>query len=307
MQNLRKYLAASCACVMLIGTRAAPSVYTVDGDGIVAATIEGAPSRLRIDPGAPSIPVITTEHSMAAGLKHGLFGAAFTVGPIKVRGYTAVADFVVDGMTFKRRLAWFDPPYAPGVVPRLDGVVGPATLSADIVRFPIHAPRTGERTVDLPMVDAGGLIGNWGGLFGEIFIGGEPMKVRFDLRHRETLANAGAGLRIANFHGGALTGPIEQSEIAFGIARPNRRMKLAKPIVIGPLSLDSIRVRVTDYGNAASIPDADAAPDPDEILVTAKKKRDRQRDRLTVGMDLLERCSSIVFDKPAKMIRLSCL
>ena len=292
-----------CATVLTIAASAPPHEYIVEGDGIVPATIEGAPGRIRIDPGAASIPLVTTALSGAAGLKHGPFGVDIAVGPAKIRGYTAVADFVVGGTAFKRRVAWFDPPFAAGI----DGVVGPGSIPADIVRFAIHAPRSGERTMSVPLVDSGGLLGNWGGLFGTVMVGGEPMKVRFDLHHRETLSNAGAGLRIANFHGGALTGPIEQSEIVFGIERPSRRMKLAKPLLIGPLSLDGIRVRVTDYGNAASIPDADTVPDPDEILVTARKKRDKSRDRVSVGLDQLERCSSIVFDKPAKVIRLSCL
>jgi len=300
---MKKLAGLAVSAALLLGASAPPVEYVVQGDGVVASTLEGAPGRLRIDSGAPSIPIVSTSLSVAAGLKHGPFGAGVNVGPVKFGGYTAVGDFVVDGMPFKRRVAWFDRPYVAGV----DGVVGPGSLPADVVRFAIHAPRAGERTISVPLVDAGGLFGNWGGLFGEIMVGGEPMKVRFDLHHRDTLSNAGAGLRIANFHGGKLTGPIEQSEIVYGIERPNRRMKLARPLVIGPLSLDSIRVRVSDYGDAASIPDADAVSDPDEILVTAKKKRDKGRDRLSVGLDQLERCSSLVFDKPAKLIRLSCL
>ena len=104
-----------------------------------------------------------------------------------------------------------------------------------------------------------------------------------------------------------MTGPVDQAEIAFGIARPVRRMTLTTPFVIGPMALNALHVRVSDYGNAATIRDADVTPDPEEIIVTGKAKRDPSRDRLSIGRDALEQCSSITFDKPAKRIRLSCL
>lgn len=47
------------------------------------------------------------------------------------------------------------------------------------------------------------------------------------------------------------------------------------------------------------------AADPEEIVVVAKGKR-RTDGRLSIGADLLERCSSIVFDKPARQVRLTC-
>jgi hypothetical protein len=220
-----------------------------------------------------------------------------------VSGSTAVTNLTVDGATVKRRVAWFERPVARD----LDGMVGPGSLPAPVVRFIIHAPRPGERSVALPMVDAGGLIGNWGGLFATIQVGSEPLKVRFDLHHRHSMANAGTGLRLAAAFGGQLDGPVENSEIVFGIERPVRRMKLARPIALGTLSIDSVHVRMVDFGNAASIPEAGTEPDPDEVVVTAKGKRDTKRDRLSIGLEQLERCSSIVFDKPAQQITLTCL
>ena len=53
--------------------------------------------------------------------------------------------------------------------------------------------------------------------------------------------------------------------------------------------------------------EADAHADPNEVVVTGKGKHDIKHDRLSIGADQLNRCSSIVFDKPAKQIRLSCL
>lgn len=306
MMDRRTISVCSVLTIGLCGAAPIPAadpVYTVRDEGIVTASVDGSPGTLRIDPGAPALPILAKPYALRAGLKPGMFGLHYQVGPSGVRGVTAVTHLTVDGMAIRRRVGWFDTPYATGA----DGVIGPGGLPAPVVRFEIHAPRPGERTLDLPLVDGGALIGNWGGLFGEISVGGVPMKVRFDLHHRLSLASAGAAQRIAAAQGGALTGPVDQAEIAFGIARPVRRMTLATPFAIGPLTLNTLHVRVSDYGNAATIRDADVTPDPDEIVVTGKKKRDPARDRLSIGRDALDHCSSITFDKPAKRIRLACL
>lgn len=278
-------------------------VYTVPAGGIVAARIAAAPGTLLIDPGAPALPILAKPYAQRAGLRPGMFGLQYKVGPTGIRGVTAVARLTVDGMAVRRRVGWFDAPYATGA----DGVIGPGGVPAPVVRFTLHSPQPGERSLDLPLVDSGTLIGNWGGLFGEITVGGAPMKVRFDLQHRLSYASAGAAQRISTAQNGALNGPIEQAEIAFGIARPVRRMTLAVPLAIGPLALNTLHVRVSDFGDASTIRDADAPPDPEEIIVTGRKKPDPARDRLSIGRDQLERCSSLTFDKPAKRIRLSCL
>ena len=83
-------------------------------------------------------------------------------------------------------------------------------------------------------------------------------------------------------------------------------MRLARPFDVGALSIGSLDVRVAD-GNASGLPEAADAGDPNEVVVTAKGERDRSRDTITLGRDQLDRCSSIVFDKPAKQVRLSCV
>jgi hypothetical protein len=63
-------------------------------------------------------------------------------------------------------------------------------------------------------------------------------------------------------------------------------------------------VRTSDFGNAGSI--REEGGDPDEIIVTGQRRRDNDRDRIAIGADLLANCSSLVFDKPARQIRLTC-
>jgi len=301
----------AAAGAMLMGASAPPVERVVTGDGVVAVTVNGVQGRLRIDPGAPGLPLLTPEFAERAGLKGGgllSFGVNYRVGPQSVSGRTQVARISFGRTPAKQRLAWTARPYASGV----DAVAGPAGLDEPVVRFMLRTPQAGERTATLPMAKMGGLFASWFGSYAEITVGGAPMLVRFDPHHARTVANASAATRLAAAFGGRLEGLAGEQEIAFGIERPVRGMVLARPVPIGPLSLGALAVRTADGGSVASIPDAAAArvpaADPDEVVVTARgKKHDPRRDQLTLGADQLDRCSSIVFDKPARQIRLSCL
>ena len=102
-----------------------------------------------------------------------------------------------------------------------------------------------------------------------------------------------------------MEGASTTEEIAFGIARPVRDLVLARPLEMGPFRITRLGVRVADEGSVATIADAEAPPaDPDEVVVVGKGKH--HRDKITIGADLLAACSSILFDKPARLIRLRC-
>jgi len=317
-------LRAGVAASVLVGSVAlagetVPAIRDVPVGGMIAATIDGKPVTLRVDPAAPGLVFVTTAVAERLALKGGALGLGYSVG-----GQGAMQATTVRPMTFginavKRRIGfpsrkhetkgkvadprWVGRPYADVG----DGSIGPASLPEPVVRILLNAPRVGERTVALPMVDGGGLLGKLSGTFAQITIGGQPIRVRFDPYHPRTTVTANAATLIAQAQRGTLAGLTAPVEIAFGIARPVRTMTLATPLLVGPLAVSSLGVRTTDVGNAAAIPEAEAPPpDPDEIVVIAKGKRDASRDRLTIGADLLDRCSTIVFDKPAKQIRLTC-
>lgn len=277
-----------------IGAARAPIDYVVHGDGIVAVRIGGQPARLRISPWAPAAPTLNPDFADRAGLHGGWFRAAVKVGPVKIKGDTGVTTLDFGKVAFKRRAVWFEKPYARGA----DAAVGPGGLPVDIVRFDLRAPAPGERTVTLPLIQKPFLP-----TFAALDVGGRRLIVLFDPLHERTLATAGAGQSLAAALGGQLTGETGRAEVAFGIDRPVRLLRLARPLTIGPLRFDAVAVRISDNGSTAGIADADA--DPDEIVVTAKRNGDR-RDTLIVGRDQLDRCSSIIFDKPARQIRLSC-
>jgi hypothetical protein len=81
-------------------------------------------------------------------------------------------------------------------------------------------------------------------------------------------------------------------------------MRLGTPLLVGPLAISELGVRTADFGNAAAI--RVVGGDPDEVIVTGDRRRNRHRDRLSIGADQLRNCSSITFDKRARQIRLSC-
>ncbi len=296
--------AAIAIAALFIGGTAAPTQdeLVVAGDGIVAASVNGAPGRIRIDPAVPSIALLGPDWGSRARLRPSLFGFAYLVGPEQVRGATDVTPIAVgEGAEVRRRrVGWTARPYAANA----DGVIGPGGLAHEVVRFVLRPALPGERTIALPMVDRGGLFGAWGFLYARIDVGGTAMAIRFDPHRLRTLATAGAGVRLASSHDGRMSGGTESAEIAFGISRPVRTLRLGVPLAVGPLSLSTLGVRTSDFGDAGSI--REEGGDPDEIVVTGRRRRNTSRDHILLGADALSRCSSIVFDKRARQIRLSC-
>ncbi len=294
------------ACLLMATLTAAappPTERVIAPDGLVPVTINGITRTVRIDPGVPAMPLITQDYAEAAGMKPSMIGIGYSVGPKEIHGATAVARvaFAAENPA-KKRIGFTKQPFAAGIA----GVFGPASLADPVVRFRLREPVGSERTIALPMIDQGGLFGGWAERFATVMVEGEPLRIRFDPHHPHTLANAGAAVRLARVYRGQLSGSTNMTEIAFGVERPIRTMTLAIPLTVGPLTIGSLGVRTTDDGKTDTIADADKATDPNEVIVTGKGKHDIKSDRLSIGADQLNRCSSIVFDKPARQIRLSC-
>ncbi len=290
-----------------VAAAAAPALgqageLVVAGDGIVPVTVNGVPGRARIDPAVPALPMLTADYAARIRLRAGPFAFGYLVGPQQVDGLSAVARIAVGAgaRPRKRRVGFTRRPYLAGA----DGVIGPGGLPQQVIRFVLRPPVPGERTVALPLVNEGGLFGGWGGMYALVDVGGRPMRIRFNPHQPRTLATAGAGVRIAAARDGRIGGDSEAVEIAFGISRPVRTLRLGTPLQIGPLAISTLGVRTADFGDASAI--REEGGDPDEIVVTGERDRDRRRDRLSLGADQLGRCSSIVFDRRARQVRLTC-
>lgn len=264
---------------------------------------DGKPARLLISPGEHSVFTCTAAFAKRIGLPGGQQRPIALIGPVTVNGIYDTVSFRIGTTPIERPVVWPVKPFEMIA----DCAVGPEGMGNRAIRFDLRPPVAGERTVVLPYEPEAA--GDAGIAYARVKAGDRTISVRFDLLRRETVATATAALAIAAANGGRLDGPVGHSEIFYGIERPIRRLTLADPLVIGPLSLDSVYARISDYGDARGIA---AAPDPDElgsddILVTGRKRKNIGGLRLLrIGADDLQRCSSIVFDRPANQIRLTC-
>ncbi|MHA6718583.1 hypothetical protein ACX40Y_03935 [Sphingomonas sp. RS6] len=279
---------------MAVGGLAADAPVIEFGRSPVPATIHGVTAHLRIDPAAPSIPVFNPDFAARAGFESGPFGTRAGIGPVKVPGKSAVVRLDLGRGEFKRRVTWFAAPFEHDA----DGAIGPGGLPDPRILFRLRPDRSDDVAASFPLADWG-----YSGLGIELPVGGETMRIAFAPFRAETLATAGAGAALAAARGGGFDGAPHHMMIKLDIERPVRHLALARPLAIGPLQLGGMMVRTGDFGSAASIPDGDQ--DPDEIVVTGKGKGKR-RLALSIGADLLSRCASILYDKPAKRLTMRC-
>ena len=279
---------------------ATPAERVIAIGDLVQARINGVAVEVRVDPAGTAMPLIDDAAASRAGLRAGMIGIGYAVGPQKIYGRTSLAPVDLGTGPVKHRVGFTARRYAGAV----EGTIGPAGLPDAAVRFRLRAPLPNERTITLPMSDQGGVAANWGERFAIVTVGGAPMRIRFDPYHRRTLATAGAAMRLAAANQGVMTGTSGTAEIAFGVERPVRDMILGAPLQIGPLSIARLGVRTSDFGSTAGLPSDQV--DPDEVMVTAKRKHDPNMDRINIGGDLLDRCSSILFDNAHRLIALTC-
>lgn len=298
-----------CALVLL-GAAPPPAERVVTPGDTVAVTVNGVPARLSIDPDASGMPMVAQSFATRARLSCAppclgrfceppCWVLGLQLGRERIFGRAAVARFGWNGAaSMPRRVSWYGRDWGDG----LDGAIGPTGFPERIVRFSIGPSRPGERTATLPVFERTNL--PWWSLIvhGTLKVGGKDVQVRFDLRNRRSLATAGAAVLIARAHGGTMTGERARQVVLLGVERPIAMMRLARPLAVGPLALTNLGVRVTDGSGANTIPQADA--DPSEVVVTARGKQTQRF--LSIGRDDLARCSSLVFDKGARQIRLTC-
>jgi hypothetical protein len=226
----------------------------------------------------------------------------YHVGREKVKARTQSAKLTIEGgKPLFLPAIWAQRPFAAGV----DAAMGPGGLAEPVVRFVLRPGIAGERTVAIPFAPTAGISGSWSEMAGQVQVGVLPLNIRFAPYLATSVVTASAAAQLADTLGGRMTDRTGTAEIAFGLRRPVRGMVLARPLTIGPLALDAVAVRTADIGSVGGLPTtADAAADPDEIVVVARGKR--APGSMTLGADYLKRCSSIVFDKPARLIRLTC-
>jgi hypothetical protein len=82
---------------------------------------------------------------------------------------------------------------------------------------------------------------------------------------------------------------------------------MAQPWLVGGFSLSEILVRPRDYRGKSSLPSADAAAGPADILVTGRVGgRQGAEHFLTIGLDQLQTCQSVTYSRQAKQLSFRC-
>src|SRR5687768_6883806 len=110
-----RVLAVGVLCSALLGASgavaAAPDSIVIPRDNVIAAQIDGRPVRLRVDPGAPVVPI----HNPALAERLKVKPLRWVkivgqIGPVRVNGRTAVLRFRLPGASKdkKARIVWFD-------------------------------------------------------------------------------------------------------------------------------------------------------------------------------------------------------
>ncbi len=275
-------------------------VIELTGDNIVTVNINGVEARLVVDAAMGSGRGVNPEIATKAELKPSMIGFLTVVGPVFISSRTdnALVDY---GMIKRKdRVAFSD----RAIVKNADGKIGPAALPYEIVRYRLAPEQAGEKTIALPL-GSRGMFG-LGTAHSIVKIGKEEVAVTFSLMREPSITPAPTSTLLAAALDGKLAGEASQTLINFEVLRPIRQLVLNKPLVIAGRVVDPLMARISDYGDATTIPDSDAPRDEDEILVQAKKGK-KQRHQITLGRSFLKGCSSITYDFKQEKIILRCI
>jgi hypothetical protein len=256
--------------------------------------INGNPVRFKMKANGIAYPILNPDVASRLKLRSNIFSVVAVIGPVKVPGKTGVAKIEASGSSFKHRILWFERP----TTTQASATLSPESVPQQVIRFELREPVAGEKLTRMPLVRKDFTLNV------VQTAGGQDIFVQFDPDLAKSMATAGAANVIGGEHGGQLSGATYSTPYYFGVERPLRTVQLATPFRIGPLSLSSFSARVSDLGAISNLPDADL--DPNEVLVTASRSKVKPIYRIILGADALENCSSITFDKPRKVIELSC-
>lgn len=304
-----KAWASLLAVVALPGTDAPPRTLRLDAAApFVDAVIAKRPVRLRVDLAGPRDVIVDLSTARRLGLaspKRELLELVgwdaggtldLRIGPVSLPGRWTGTGWTVDGIRRDGRVLWFPHDQDDGA----DGVIGPALLPYDEVVL-VRRPRTAlDRTVEVPVRS-----GRWRGIEAEHVAGGRRIEIGWSLERSSTLATAAAGRALADAGAGVMTGARARASVAFGVDRPVRTVRLARPLDVGGFRLDAFLIRVSDYAGEGQ-PPPDAELPPDEVHVEARGERQRAWSRLTIGSDLLAACAEIAWRRRPATMRLTC-
>jgi hypothetical protein len=197
-------------------------------------------------------------------------------------------------------VAWVDKTVAEDA----DGVMSVMAINADRVTLTKRPPAPGSVTYTMTRPGEGDTLM-------KVRIGEETVRIGFDLRSPNTVMNRRAAValeetgvvrRLAKV---GLWSPIPLVALPVEELRPQPGARVAGLPLYAPTARIS-ESRAKEIDAQAKAGTSTAADEADTITVTAQKKKGAD-PWLLFGRDVLDHCSRIELDRPAKVWRLTCL
>jgi hypothetical protein len=289
------------ATVLLIGAAPADGADLVlDGreGAFVDAVINGVTFRLKVE--FDLLPGVTLNPDAAARAALGPGEGRWTerIGPITLRGRSSDdVPLILAGAPAEVSVRWRDGP----AVMAADGAVSVHSLPFDSVTINRAQPQAREREISFVTR----LHDNHGVHF-RLPIGRRRIAVRFSLSRPRTTAPAAAAAIIAEQQGGVLGNESSVEEIAPGVERPVRPLRLGRALAFGGLSVPLLMVRTADFRGQHQLAWAQEPTSDGQIVVTGSRASQEALYRITLGLDVLGRCSSATYRRSTGELRLRC-
>lgn len=264
---------------------------------IVEASINGVPLRLKVELDHSHSITINPAAAARAGLGNGQGRWVEIIGPVRLHGRVARPNIFIGDKEFTAPVHWQEQEAVSGA----DGTITPHLLPFDRVtlqRRPQSAP-------EQDLVFSSKLHDNHG-IHVPVRVGEKRVAVRMSLSRANTSAPAAAAAIIARKHGGVVSEARILEEIAFGVKRPARILRLQQPFQVGGLTIPALLARTADFRGKHKLARAQAPMPEGEILVTGKTHSQPPLYRVTLGLDVLGRCSSATYTRGTGELRLRC-
>jgi hypothetical protein len=274
---------------------------------LVNAVIAGQPVKLRVDFGAHGpitlTPAAAERLALASDTRPGTDeepdrGRILSmVGRQTVRIPWSREIVTIEGVTQSQEVVT-PPGYAAG---QADGTIRPSTLPCGTVRLEQRAGRPGDVETVVRVVEDG----RFDGLPFRVKAGADTVQVEFGPWRAQTVGTAAVGGVLVTLLGGSLTGPVVDTLVVHGVARPARLLRLDRAWLVGGVQVPAFMMRVRDWeGDHAVPPDADL--EADMIQVARRRNPQRSLKLVYLGQDVLRDCASFEWRRAGNLLAVRC-
>lgn len=280
-----------------------PAELRLDGLDTIDVLVNGVPARLEVNPSVSGPIMLNPDIAEQAKLRRSE-QMTYDFGEYQVPNYVARTGVDFGSGEKARRVAWTKIPAST----RADGLIGVHHLPYERVTFDLGAATDGERVQRLPLKRTGSR--NFVRMGTQVEVGERNVFAVFTLSVDPNYVSAGTANFLATHQEGGFVDNSEGViEMPFGMRRPTRDMRLAYPIELGDLRIDTFAVRVKDHGKADKVGRI-REDDPrfvDGAIIVSRRKRKGRPDVITrIGRKQIAHCSKLSFDMKAQEIELSC-